>query len=138
MAGYCSLTFLFPHRLSGPAFILSSIDTSFFSETTEPVEVRFHVEQLWLMETKVYIIGFDLMTRMAIMPIYNKKKKTFKNHLLKGLEPYKVHIDDDPGLTLAYFTTRSTLFAYAFTWENPVPSRKHAYIMLTPFNPTFI
>ena len=34
-----------------------------------------------------------------------------------GLKFYKVHINDDPGLTLTYFMTRSNLVPYAFVWE---------------------
>ena len=34
-----------------------------------------------------------------------------------GLKLYKVYINDDPGLTLTYFTARSNLVPYAFEWE---------------------
>ena len=34
-----------------------------------------------------------------------------------GLNLYKVYINDDPGLTLTYFTARSNLVSYAFVWE---------------------
>ena len=34
------------------------------------------------------------------------------------LESHKVCSNDDPGLTLTYFTARSTLLPYAFVWEN--------------------
>ena len=33
------------------------------------------------------------------------------------LEYYQVCSNDDPGLTLTYFTTRSNLVPYAFVWE---------------------
>ena len=33
------------------------------------------------------------------------------------LEYYQVCSNDDPGLTLTYFTTRSDLVPYAFVWE---------------------
>ena len=33
------------------------------------------------------------------------------------LEYYQVFSNDDPGLTLSYFTTRSNLVPYAFVWE---------------------
>ena len=36
-------------------------------------------------------------------------------HLL--LEYYQVCSNDDPGLTLSYFTARSNLVLYAFVWE---------------------
>ena len=34
----------------------------------------------------------------------------------KGLKPYKTYINDDPGLTLTYFT-RSNLVPKVFEWE---------------------
>ena len=33
-----------------------------------------------------------------------------------GLKLYKFNINDDPGLTLTYFTARSNLVAYTFEW----------------------
>ena len=33
------------------------------------------------------------------------------------LEYYKVFSNDDPKLTLTYFTARSNLIPYAFVWE---------------------
>ena len=33
------------------------------------------------------------------------------------LEYYQIYSNDDPGLTLSYFTARSNLVAYAFVWE---------------------
>ena len=33
------------------------------------------------------------------------------------LKYYQVCQDDDPGLTLTYFTVRSNLVPYAFVWE---------------------
>ena len=34
------------------------------------------------------------------------------------LEDYQICSNDDPGLTLTYFTARSNLVPYAFVWEN--------------------
>ena len=34
----------------------------------------------------------------------------------QGMELYKVYINHDLGMTLTYFTTRSTSVAYAFEW----------------------
>ena len=70
------------------------------------------------------------MTKMAAMPIYGKNPE--KNLFSKTsrpmtyelgiqhqwLRPYKIYSDDDTGLTLTYFTARSTLFPNAFVWEN--------------------
>ena len=33
------------------------------------------------------------------------------------LEYYQIYSNDDPGLTLTYFTARSNLVPYAFIWE---------------------
>ena len=41
-------------------------------------------------------------------------KVCIKHQVLKC---YKVNSNDDPGLTLTYFTTRSNLVPYAFVWE---------------------
>ena len=41
--------------------------------------------------------------------------KLGKKHL--GIERYKVYINHDPGMTLTYFTARSTYVAHAFEWE---------------------
>ena len=38
--------------------------------------------------------------------------KVGMNH--RGLKLYKVHINDDPGLTLTYFTSRSNWVTYTF------------------------
>ena len=35
----------------------------------------------------------------------------------RALEYYKIYSNDDPGLTLTYFTARSNLVPYAFVWE---------------------
>ena len=57
--------------------------------------------------------------------------KTFKNLLLQNQKSYDLetwhvtlgtqalqsYINDDPGLTLTYFTARSNLVPYAFVWE---------------------
>ena len=35
----------------------------------------------------------------------------------RGLQPIIVCPNDDPGVTLTYFTARSNLVTYAFLWE---------------------
>ena len=68
------------------------------------------------------------MTKMAAMAIYGKK---LKNLLLRTkrpmtlnlgmhhwvLEYYQFCSNDDPGLTMTYFTARLNLVPYAFVWE---------------------
>ena len=51
--------------------------SNIFSGTTGPIRVRFYIEHLYLMGTKVYVIGPGHMTKMASLPIYGKK--LFKN-----------------------------------------------------------
>ena len=69
------------------------------------------------------------MTKMAAMPIYGKNLK--KSSSLEPKKPmtlklgmqhqvheyYQVGSNDDPGLTLTYFTARSNLVPYASVWE---------------------
>ena len=61
------------------------------------------------------------MTKMAAMPIYGKnlKKSSPESEVLwswnlacsigDSVKLYKVYINDDPGLTLTYFMSRSNL-----------------------------
>ena len=68
------------------------------------------------------------MTKMAAIPIYEKKtlkiifSRTGSPMILKlGMQHwkfkfYKIYINNDPGLTLTYFTTRSNWVAYMFEW----------------------
>ena len=78
---------------------------------------------------KVCSNGPGHMTKMAIMPIYGKNlKKIFfsgtKRLMTLNLDMhhwvlkyYQVCSNDDPGLSLTYFTARSNLVHYAFVWE---------------------
>ena len=87
------------------------------------------MELLWDGGTKVCSNGPGHMTKMAANPIYGKNlKKIFlsgtkrlmtlklgMHHRVLGY--YQVCSNDNPGLTLTYFTARSNLVAYAFVWE---------------------
>ena len=98
----------------------------FSSETTGPIEAKFHMESPWDRGTKVCSNGPGHMTKVAAMPIYSKNlKKIFFSGtkrpmtLILGMqhwvfEYYLVYSNDDPGLTLTYFTVRPNLVAYAF------------------------
>ena len=69
------------------------------------------------------------MTKMAAMPIYGKNPsriffsgtggpistKLGMKHLC--LKYYNTFINQDPAMTLTYFTARSILETLAFTWE---------------------
>ena len=67
------------------------------------------------------------MTKMAATPIYDKNpSKIFSGTSRpistnirmwhRGLQPIIVCSNDDPGVTLTYFTARSNLVTLAFLW----------------------
>ena len=51
---------------------MSTFSNIFSSETTGPIEAKFHVEPPWDRGTKVCSNGPGHMTKMAAMPIYDK------------------------------------------------------------------
>ena len=55
----------------------------FSSETTGPIEAKFHMEPPWVGETHVCSNGPGHTSRMAAMPIYGKK---LKNLVLRNLK----------------------------------------------------
>ena len=69
------------------------------------------------------------MTKMATTPIYGKNLSkvfffgtggpisTTLGIYNPGLQPTIVGSNDDPGVTLAYFTARSNLVTYVYQWE---------------------
>ena len=78
--------------------------------------------------TKVCSNGPGHMTKVAVTPIYGKNIKNIFSRTKRlmtlnldmhhrVLEYYQVCSNDDPGLTLTYFTARSNLVPYAFVWE---------------------
>ena len=105
---------------------LSTFSNIFSSEATRPVEANFHMEPPWIGGKKFCSNGHGHMTKMAAMPIYGKNlKKIFFSRTKRlmtlkvgmqheVLEYYQVCSNDDPGLTLTYFTARSDLVHYAF------------------------
>ena len=57
---------------------------------------------------KVCINGQGHMTKMAAMPIYGKNLKVSSPELAGQFpQNFIVYINDDPGVTLTYFTARS-------------------------------
>ena len=87
------------------------------------------MELLWDGRRNVCSNGPGHMTKMAAMAIHGKNlNKIFFSGTKKPmtlnlgmhhwvLEHYQICSNDDPGLTLTYFTTRSNLILYAFVWE---------------------
>ena len=79
------------------------------------------MEPPWEEGKKVYINGPVHMTKMAATPIYGKKPSKVFSYRTKGpmimkfgiehyvLKLYKVYINDDPELSLTYFTIMSNL-----------------------------
>ena len=77
---------------------------------------------------KVFTTGPSHMTKLAVMPIYGRNLKKFFFSGTKWpitlklgmkhrvIEYYQVYSNDDPGLTLNYFTAMSNLVPYAFVW----------------------
>ena len=108
---------------------MSTFSNIFSSETTGPIEAKFHMQPSWDGGMKVCSNGPGHMTKMAAMPIYGKNlKKIFFSGTIRlmtlklgmqhrVLEHYQVYSNDDPGLTLTYFTARSNLVPYAFVWK---------------------
>ena len=98
----------------------------FSSETAWPIKAKFYVEPHWEGGTKVYINGPGHITKMAATPIYGKNpskiffSRTGRPIITKlgmyhrGLLPIIVYINDDPGMTLTYFTARSNSETEAF------------------------
>ena len=89
---------------------MSTFSKFFSSETSGPIEAKFHVEPPLDGETKVCSNSLGHMTNMAAMPVCGK---TVKSLLLRNqkaddletwcqnrvLENYQVCSNDDPGLT---------------------------------------
>ena len=55
--------------------MFSTFSNIFSSETTGPIEAKFHMESQWDGGTKVCSNGPGHMTKMAAMPIYSKNHK---------------------------------------------------------------
>ena len=90
------------------------------SETTGQIEAKFHMKPPWDGGTKFYSNCPGNITKTAVMPIYGKN---LKNLLLRNQKAYDIETsyvasgsrvlrscsNDDPGMTLTYFTGRSIL-----------------------------
>ena len=91
----------------------------FFSDTAEPIKAKFYVEPPWVGGTIFCSQLLGHMTKMAATPIYDKNpSKIFFSRTggpiftklgmkHRGLQPIIVCSNDDPGVTLTYFTGRS-------------------------------
>ena len=98
----------------------------FFSETTRPIKAKFYVEPPWVGGTKLCLRHLGHMTKMSATPIYRKNpSKTFFSgtgtpiSMKLGMQhwgflPIIVCSNDNPGVTLTYFTARSNLVPWLF------------------------
>ena len=106
------------HLLVGLSSILTS--NIFISETAWPIKVKFYVEHQRVGGLKLLFRNLGRLTKMAVTLIYGKNHsqicsrtgrpistKLSKQHL--GLQPIIVCSNDDPVMTLTYFTARSVL-----------------------------
>ena len=101
----------------------------FFSETAWPIKANFYVEPPWVEGMKFCWLHLGHVTKMAATPIYGKNpSKIFFSRTggpiftklgMKhpGLQPIINCSNDDPGVTLRYFTARSNLVTYTFLHE---------------------
>ena len=70
--------------------VLSAFSNIFSSETSGPIEAKFHIEPPWDGGMKVRSNGPGHMTKMATMPIYvtNHKKSFLQNQKADVLETW--------------------------------------------------
>ena len=105
---------------SGSVHRRSQCSKIFFSKTACPIKAKFYVEPPWVGGTKVCSPNLGHMTKMAATPIYGKNpSKIFSRTggqiftklgmYYRGLQRIIVCSNDDPGVTLTYFTARSNL-----------------------------
>ena len=64
--------------------VCMSTFSNIFSETTGPIEAKFHMEPPWDGGMKVCSNGHGHMTNMATMPIYDKNLKKSSSLQPKG------------------------------------------------------
>ena len=100
---------------------LSYLSKIFSSETTWPNKANFYAEPPWEGGTKFCTNRPGHMTKIAAMPIYGKKPSqiffsrtggpisTKLGMYNRGIQSIIVCTNDDPGVNLIYFTTRSNL-----------------------------
>ena len=112
-----------------PSVVRPSTFSNISSETTGPIELKFHMETPQDAGTKVCSNGSGHMTKMAATPIYVKNPfKIFfprtRRLMTLGLSmyhwgcyAYQVCSNNDPRLTLTCLTSSSNLLPNAFKWD---------------------
>ena len=88
------------------------------SETAGPNEATFHMEPPWDVGTKVWPPWSYMIKSLKIFFSETKRPMTLKLGMPhRVLKYYQVYSNNDPELTLIYFTVRSNLVPYAFVWK---------------------
>ena len=107
-----------------PSSISPPFSKMFFSKTSGPIEAKFHMEPQWDGGRKVCSWGLGHMKKMAATSICGKNPSKIFFPRTKGpmtlclgmyhwgLGPIIICSNDDPRLTLTYFTARSNLVSY--------------------------
>ena len=111
-----------------PSVVRPPFSKIVFSKTARPIKAKFHTEPQSDRRTKVCSRGLGHMTNVAATPIYGKNpSKIFSSRTKRprtlwlgiyhwGLGSIIIYSNDDPRLTLTYFTATSILVSYVFIW----------------------
>ena len=91
----------------------STLLNIFSSDTTGPIEAKFHMEPQWDEGTKVYSNGPSHMTKMATMPIYGKNLKKSSSWEPNGQWPWN--------LVCCIKRSSTTKFIQMMTLDGPWP-----------------
>ena len=96
----------------------------FSLEIASLIETWFHVEHPWDGRKNVYSNGPFHMTNMATVPMCGKNHKNLQKaddleswYAASGTQVLPNYSEDDPWLTLTYFTAMSNLVPYSFVRE---------------------
>ena len=102
---------------------MSTFSNIFYSETTGPIEAKFHVEAPWDGEMKVHSNGPGDMTNMAAIPIYGINLKNSSSPEPRCLLTWNLVYSIECSSTTKCIQMMtldgpwSNLVPYAFVWE---------------------
>ena len=99
---------------------MSTFSNIFFSETTGPIEAKFHMKPPWDGGMKDCSNGPGHMTKMAAMPVCGKSLQKSSSPELKGLWPWK--------LVCSIGCSSTTNFVQMMTLGWPWPSLRQGQI----------
>ena len=117
-----------------PSHSDSIFSNLFSSITTKPIEAKFQVQPLWDGDKDLFKCSRSHDQDGRSAHIWSNPLKTFSGTKRpmtlkicmqhRALEYYEVCSNNDPGLTLTYFTARSNLVPYSFVWKKQWMFRK--------------